>query len=209
MNPKTLIISGLFVYVKPTLSVWQIKGLKGTVSSTVPEGKGVSSSAAVEVASMSAVAAGCCARWRITLLELHVVLLDQMTSSCGEANKLLAMICQLVTEASVDYLCNLWPHRYEARYADKLPDFMLGCHYSYSACGLGSDGTNRLVVAPVEQSASLAVTHCAAANKFSRFIRDTKQPLGYLPLIFKSSSPGAGRFGYLARIRIPTSYLSL
>nr|VDD55102.1 unnamed protein product [Brassica oleracea] len=97
--------------------------------------------------------------------------MDQMTSSCGEANKLLAMICQvdsaeviglveipnhvrfwgidsrirhsvggadygsvrvkdegielLETEASLDYLCNLSPHGYEARYADKLPDFLL------------------------------------------------------------------------------------
>nr|GFD10459.1 L-arabinokinase-like isoform X1 [Tanacetum cinerariifolium] len=71
--------------------------------------------------------------------------------------------------ASVDYLCNLTPHRFEAIYSNNLPDTMsgeafltkydhhndpvtvidkkrsYGCHYSYSACGLGSDGTDRLV----------------------------------------------------------------
>jgi L-arabinokinase len=77
------------------------------VSSAVPEGKGVSSSAAVEVASMSAIAAAhglsidprdlaiLCQK-----VENHIVgapcgVMDQMTSSCGEANKLLAMICQV------------------------------------------------------------------------------------------------------------------
>nr|GFD17076.1 L-arabinokinase-like isoform X1 [Tanacetum cinerariifolium] len=56
------------------------------------------------------------------------------------------------------YLCNLTPHRFEAIYSNNLPDAMSGeafltkydhhndpCHYSYSACGLGSDGTDRLV----------------------------------------------------------------
>ncbi|KAF3781015.1 L-arabinokinase [Nymphaea thermarum] len=115
----------------------------------------------------------------------------------------------LKAEASLDFLCNLSPHRYKAVYAQSLPEFMLGktfldkyidhgdpvttidpkrqyavraptghpiyenfrvkafkalltasstdeqlsslgellyqCHYSYSECGLGSDGTERLV----------------------------------------------------------------
>ncbi|KAM7515137.1 hypothetical protein LguiA_004720 [Lonicera macranthoides] len=55
--------------------------------------------------------------------------MDQMTSACGEANQLLAMVCQstangmkpdeledncvemLEAEASLDYLCNVEPHR--------------------------------------------------------------------------------------------------
>ncbi|KAG5225055.1 L-arabinokinase [Salix suchowensis] len=184
------------------------------VSSAVPEGKGVSSSASVEVASMSAIAAahGLSISPRdIALLcqkvENHIVgapcgVMDQMTSACGEANKLLAMVCQpaeviglveipshirfwgidsgirhsvggadygsvrigafmgrkmiksiasstlsrslpsanglildeleddsvnlIKAEASLDYLCNLSPHRYEALYAKMLPESILG-----------------------------------------------------------------------------------
>uniref|UniRef100_A0A251L599 GHMP kinase N-terminal domain-containing protein n=1 Tax=Manihot esculenta TaxID=3983 RepID=A0A251L599_MANES len=184
------------------------------VSSAVPEGKGVSSSASVEVASMSAVAAahGLNISPRdIALLcqkvENHIVgapcgVMDQMTSAYGEANKLLAMVCQpaeviglveipghirfwgigsgirhsvggadygsvrigafmgrqmiksvasamlsrslprangsmldeledygaelLKHESSLDYLCNLTPHRYEALYAKMLPESIVG-----------------------------------------------------------------------------------
>ncbi|XP_034683624.1 L-arabinokinase-like [Vitis riparia] len=348
------------------------------VSSAVPEGKGVSSSASVEVASMSAIAAahGLNISPRdLALLcqkvENHIVgapcgVMDQMTSACGETNKLLAMICQpaevvghveipghirfwgidsgirhsvggadygsvrigtfmgrkmiksmaaavlsrslpssngiihdeleeeggelLEAEASLDYLCNLAPHRYEALYAKMLPESMLGetfleryadhndsvtvidhkrsygvranarhpiyenfrvkafkalltsaasdeqltslgellyqCHYSYSDCGLGSDGTDRLVQLVQEMQ----------HNKLSKFedgtlygskitgggsggtvcvigrncLRSSQQILeiqqrykgatGYLPLVIEGSSPGAGKFGYL-RIR--------
>ncbi|KAL2544493.1 L-arabinokinase [Forsythia ovata] len=77
------------------------------VSSAVPEGKGVSSSAAVEVATMSAIAAAHglnISPRELALLcqkvENHVVgapcgVMDQMTSACGEANKLFAMVCQV------------------------------------------------------------------------------------------------------------------
>jgi L-arabinokinase len=195
----------------------------------------------------------------------------------------------LETEASLDYLCNLSPHRYEARYADKLPDFMVGqkfieeyadhddpvtvidqkrsysvraparhpiyenfrvktfkalltsatsdeqltalggllyqCHYSYSACGLGSDGTNRLVqlVQGMQHNTSKTDdgtlygakitgggsggTVCVIGRnslRSSQQILDIQQrykaATGYLPLIFEGSSPGAGKFGYL-RIR--------
>nr|POE99831.1 l-arabinokinase [Quercus suber] len=88
----------------------------------------------------------------------------------------------LEDEASLDYLCNLSPHRYEALYAKVLPESKLApakhpiyenfhvkafkalltsatsdeqltalgellyqCHFSYCGCGLGSDGTDRLV----------------------------------------------------------------
>jgi L-arabinokinase len=83
-----------------------VHGLRLVVDSTVPEGKGVSSSAALEVAVMSAVAASygvdigpeeiaTACQW----VENHVVgapcgIMDQMTSSCGEANRLLKLKCQ-------------------------------------------------------------------------------------------------------------------
>ncbi|KAA3477832.1 L-arabinokinase-like [Gossypium australe] len=358
------------------------------VSSAVPEGKGVSSSAAVEVASMSAIAAAhglSISPRELALLcqkvENHIVgapcgVMDQMTSACGEANKLLAMVCQpaeiigLVTipnhirfwgidsgirhsvggadygsvrigafmgrkiikatastrlsqsistangaspdevdndglelleaEASLDYLCNLSPHRYEALYANLLPQSMLGevflekyvdhgdtvtvidkkrtysvtaaakhpvyenfrvkafkalltsassneqltalgellyqkeemkcsckpllqCHYSYSACGLGSDGTDRLVQLVQEMQHGKASrvddgtlygakitgggsggTVCVVGRnclRSSQHILEIQQrykkATGYLPFIFEGSSPGVGKFGYL------------
>ncbi|KAL6330600.1 hypothetical protein AAG906_003207 [Vitis piasezkii] len=272
-------VAGTILVLMRELGVRFENSISIVVSSAVPEGKGVSSSAAVEVASMSAIAASHglnIAPRDLALLcqkvENHIVgapcgVMDQMASVCGEANKLLAMVCQpaevlglveipshiqfwgidsgirhsvggadygsvrigtflgrkmiksmaseissyslangnsdwqvcamnsdemekdgrelLEVEASLDYLCNLSPHRYEAVFAKKLPEYITGeafmekyvdhedsvtvidqkrnyavrastrhpiyenfrvkCHYSYSACGLGSDGTDRLV----------------------------------------------------------------
>jgi L-arabinokinase len=82
------------------------QGARVLISSRVPEGKGVSSSAALEVATMSAVAAA----FKIAIGPREIALLcqqvenlvvgapcgvmDQMTSACGEADQLLALICQ-------------------------------------------------------------------------------------------------------------------
>jgi L-arabinokinase len=83
-----------------------LPGLELVIESTVPEGKGVSSSAALEVATMMAVdtsygiartpeetAAAC--QW----VENHVVgapcgIMDQMTSACGKRDRLLRLRCQ-------------------------------------------------------------------------------------------------------------------
>ncbi|KAM3687716.1 hypothetical protein ACB098_10G097900 [Castanea mollissima] len=351
------------------------------VSSAVPEGKGVSSSASVEVASMAAIAAarGLNISPRdLALLcqkvENHIVgapcgVMDQMTSACGEANKLLAMVCQpaeiiglveipshirfwgidsgirhsiggadygsvrvgtymgrkmikstassilsrslpngdglnlddledvgvelLEDEASLDYLCNLSPHRYEALYAKVLPESILGetflekyadhhdpvtvvdpkrtygvrapakhpvyenfrvkafkalltsatsdeqltalgellyqCHFSYSVCGLGSDGTDRLVQLVQEiQHGKLSKskegtiygakitgggsggTVCVVGRNSLRSSEQIleiqqryKKATGYLPFLFEGSSPGSGKFGYLKIRRIP------
>ncbi|HEU5218420.1 MAG TPA: hypothetical protein VFU23_07165 [Gemmatimonadales bacterium] len=81
-------------------------GFRLLVDSSVPEGKGVASSAALEVAAMSALV-GCCGltmsperlaaecQW----VENHVVgapcgIMDQMTSACGRENRLLQLRCQ-------------------------------------------------------------------------------------------------------------------
>jgi L-arabinokinase len=82
------------------------QGARVLIRSEVPEGKGVSSSAALEVATMQAVAAA----YRIDLDPRGLAFLcqkvenlvacapcgvmDQMTSACGEADKLLALLCQ-------------------------------------------------------------------------------------------------------------------
>jgi L-arabinokinase len=72
----------------------------------VPEGKGVSSSAALEVATMSAVAAAfdieigpreialLCQRVENLVVGAPCGVMDQMTSACGEANQLLSLVCQ-------------------------------------------------------------------------------------------------------------------
>jgi galactokinase len=90
-------------------------GVQLVVDSTVPEGKGVASSAALEVACMAAVAASCnldlepydiatACQW----VENHVVgapcgIMDQMTSACGRADQLLRLRCQPATiEGYVD-----------------------------------------------------------------------------------------------------------
>jgi L-arabinokinase len=82
------------------------EGARILVSSDVPEGKGVSSSAALEVAVMAAVAAAfglpLPARDLALLcqkVENHVVgapcgVMDQMTAACGDADRLLALLCQ-------------------------------------------------------------------------------------------------------------------
>ncbi|GJM97518.1 hypothetical protein PR202_ga14450 [Eleusine coracana subsp. coracana] len=284
-------VAGTILVLMTELGVQFADSMSILVSSAVPEGKGVSSSASVEVATMSAIAAAYGIKIPprdLALLcqkvENHVVgapcgVMDQMASACGEANKLLAMVCQpaevkelvripthmrfwgldsgirhsvgggdygsvrvpdqpdcykensmdlLKSDATMEYLCNLPPHRYEAVYSKDIPEVISGdaflkkygdhsdtvtvidpkrsyavkaptrhpiyenfrveafkallaagnadeqlsalgelmyqCHNSYSACGLGSDGTDRLVnlvqemqhkKSPVDGSSSL------------------------------------------------------
>ena len=82
------------------------RGAKIVIWSDVPEGKGVSSSAALEVAAMTAIAAA----YDIQISPVEVAFLsqrvenliagapcgvmDQMTASCGERDRLLALLCQ-------------------------------------------------------------------------------------------------------------------
>ncbi|XP_028791770.1 L-arabinokinase-like [Neltuma alba] len=376
-------IAGAIVVLMNELGIRFEDSISMLVSSAVPEGKGVSSSAAVEVASMHAMAVshGLIISPRdLALLcqkvENHIVgapcgVMDQMASACGEANKLLAMICQpaeivglveipnhirfwgidsgikhsvggadygsvrigtfmgrkmikskaseilakalpnglnldevenddielINKEASLDYLCNLPPHRYEALYAKSIPEHITGatflekfadhsdpvtcidekstyavraptvhpiyensrvktfkalltsatstedqllalgellyqCHYSYSACGLGSDGTDRLVqlVQDLQHSAASMVEggtlcgakitgggsggtvcvigrNCSKSNQQIVEIQQRyKKATSYLPYIFEGSSPGACNFGYLKiRRRAPSN----
>ncbi|XP_074582101.1 L-arabinokinase-like isoform X1 [Curcuma longa] len=381
-------VAGTILVLMTELGLRFTESLSILISSAVPEGKGVSSSASVEVATMSGIAAAHGLNLdprELALLcqkvENHVVgapcgVMDQMTSACGEANKLLAMVCQpaevkeLVTipshirfwgldsgvrhsvggtdygsvrigtfmgrkmiksaaslllshslanlnsnqqvdeinseeyeehgidllkkEASLDYLCNLSTHRYEAVYAKKLPEHITGesflekyadhndtvtvidpkrtyavkaptkhpiyenfrveafkalltatnsdqqlsslgqlmyqCHYSYSDCGLGSDGTERIVKLVQEMqhrrashdggmslfgakitgggsggSVCVIGRNCISSSEEILEIQQRyKAETGYLPIIFEGSSPGAGKFGYL-KIRYRSS----
>ncbi|XP_031475091.1 L-arabinokinase-like isoform X1 [Nymphaea colorata] len=374
-------VAGAIVVLMTELGVRFNDSISILVSSAVPEGKGVSSSAAIEVATMSAIAAAhgleiaprylalLCQKVENFVVGAPCGVMDQMASACGEVNKLLAMVCQpaevtglvnipthicfwgidsgirhsiggadygsvrigafmgrtiikseastllsstfeianaqtqgngvnayeyeehgielLKAEASLDFLCNLSPHRYKAVYAQNLPEFMLGktfldkyidhgdpvttidpkrqyavraptghpiyenfrvkafkalltasstdeqlsslgellyqCHYSYSECGLGSDGTERLVnlVQEIQHrkratgengtlfgakitgggsggSVCVIGRNCVRSNEEILEIQQRyKAATGYLPYIFEGSSPGAGTFGYL------------
>nr|CAD1823184.1 unnamed protein product [Ananas comosus var. bracteatus] len=374
-------VAGAVIVLMSELGVRFTDSISILVSSAVPEGKGVSSSAAVEVATMFALAAAhgldisprdialLCQKVENYIVGAPCGVMDQMTSACGEANKLLAMVCQpaevkelvtipshirfwgldsgirhsvggadygsvrvgtfigrkiiksaakavlfhsmdgattshyvdeinsdeyedhsdelLKTEVSLDYLCNLSTHRYEAVYAKKLPQSILGnvflekyidhedmvttinpqltyavkaptkhpiyenfrveafkalltagstdeqlhalgelmyqCHYSYNDCGLGSDGTDRLVELVQEiqhknsaqggkgtlfgakitgggSGGSVCVIgrNCVKSSEQILQIQERyKAATGYFPYVFEGSSPGAGTFGYL------------
>ncbi|MFN3648205.1 MAG: galactokinase [Armatimonadota bacterium] len=81
-------------------------GARILIASEVPEGKGVSSSAAIEVAVMQAIAAAfeiplsprdlalLCQRVENRVVGAPCGVMDQMTSACGEAAHLLALLCQ-------------------------------------------------------------------------------------------------------------------
>ena len=98
--------AGVFLVLMRERGVIFNEGARILISSDVPEGKGVSSSAALEVAVMQGVAAA----FNITLEPREMALLcqqvenlvvgapcgvmDQITAVCGEANRLMALLCQ-------------------------------------------------------------------------------------------------------------------
>ena len=99
-------VAGVFLVLSRELGARFDHGARLLISSRVPEGKGVSSSAALEVATMSAVAAAfainigprelalLCQQVENLVVGAPCGVMDQMTAACGEANHLLSMICQ-------------------------------------------------------------------------------------------------------------------
>ncbi|MFN2509997.1 MAG: galactokinase [Pyrinomonadaceae bacterium] len=99
-------VAGVFLVLMRELGVRFNDGARLLIWSRVPEGKGVSSSAALEVATMSAVAAAfdldvaprelalLCQRVENMVVGAPCGVMDQMTSACGEENQLLALLCQ-------------------------------------------------------------------------------------------------------------------
>ncbi|HWQ34291.1 MAG TPA: galactokinase family protein [Blastocatellia bacterium] len=99
-------VAGAFLVLRRERGAVFNEGARILIRSDVPEGKGVSSSAALEVAAMSAIAAA----FEITLAPRELAFLcqkvenlvagapcgvmDQMTAACGEADRLLALLCQ-------------------------------------------------------------------------------------------------------------------
>lgn len=346
-------VAGVFLVLMRERGADFRAGAKLLISSTVPQGKGVSSSAALEVATMQAVAAAfdisldgretaiLCQKVENLVAGAPCGVMDQMTAACGEANQLLALLCQpaelrgLVTippgiafwgldsgvrhavtgadygsvrigafmgyrilaelaglavgkavageTVQIDdsrwrgYLANLTPSEFAGGYAAQLPERMGGAeflqryggttdavthvdpektyavripaahaiyehhrvrlfaellgarlsernlellgelmyqsHASYSACGLGSSGTDRLVQlvreAGPEQGlfgakitgggsgGTVAVlSRSEAANSIARIAEKYQRETGHQPYIFSGSSPGSAAFGH-------------
>jgi L-arabinokinase len=99
-------VAGVLLVLASERAVQLRSGLRIVVWSTVPEGHGVSSSAAVEVATMHAAARalGCaltgrelalfCQRAENMVAGAPCGVMDQMTSVFGEPDRLLALLCQ-------------------------------------------------------------------------------------------------------------------
>ena len=99
-------VAGVFLVLMRERSVSFDQGASILISSNVPEGKGVSSSAALEVAVMQAATrafgvemncrelATLCQKVENLVAGAPCGIMDQMTSSCGEENRLLQLLCQ-------------------------------------------------------------------------------------------------------------------
>lgn len=317
------------------------QGFRLLLQSTVPEGKGVSSSAALEVATMMAIATAfhisldarevaiLCQKVENLVVGAPCGIMDQMTSACGEANQLLALLCQpaeilghvAIPEtlsvwgidsgirhavSGADYssvrvgtfmgykilqelaqsdwngfLANLTPSEFEQNYRQQLPKTLTGAdflaeygtlpdsvttvdpartyavrqptlhpiyehfrvrtfarllngnaltnapilgelmfqsHASYSACGLGSTGTDRLVelarsaghergiygakITGGGSGGTVAILGRAnAGDVITQIAKEYAAESGHQPAIFAGSSPGASEFGH-RRVKI-------
>ena len=105
-NAWAAYVAGVFLVLARERGTRFDNGARLLISSRVPEGKGVSSSAALEVATMSAVAAAfkveiapreialLCQRLENLVVGAPCGVMDQMTSACGEAHQLLSLVCQ-------------------------------------------------------------------------------------------------------------------
>ena len=99
-------VAGVFLVLMRERGVQFPTGARLLVSSQVPEGKGVSSSAAIEVATMRAVATAfaitiearelaiLCQKVENLIVGAPCGVMDQMASSCGQEHRLLALLCQ-------------------------------------------------------------------------------------------------------------------
>jgi L-arabinokinase len=345
-------VAGAFLVLSRERQIKFSGGARIFINSTVPLGKGVSSSASLEAAAMQAIAAA----FNISLEPNELALLcqkvenlvagapcgvmDQMSVVCGEANRLLALLCQpaelrgtisipgniifwgidsgvrhsitgsdygsvrvgtfmgyriiadlaglrvtandghVRIEDSLwhGYLANVMPADFAAKYVSQLPDAITGAdflkryqgtsdpmtrvfpdqtyavrvptahaiyehdrvrrfaellkqaederrlellgelmyqsHASYSACGLGSDGTDRLVELIREagpaaglygakitgggSGGTVAVLGTRSARASLQRVADQySSETGDQPYIFEGSSPGSAAFGHL------------
>ncbi len=99
-------VAGAFLVLMRELGARFQTGANILIRSAVPEGKGVSSSAALEVAALQAICAAyglpvpprelafLCQKVENFLAGAPCGVMDQMTAACGEADRLLSLLCQ-------------------------------------------------------------------------------------------------------------------
>ena len=99
-------VAGVFLVLMRERGIVFQEGARILIDSRVPEGKGVSSSAALEVAAMQAVVAAyniditpremalLCQKVENLVVGAPCGVMDQMTAACGEEGRLLALLCQ-------------------------------------------------------------------------------------------------------------------
>lgn len=99
-------VAGVFAILRDAKGIDFSAGARVLVRSDVPIGKGVSSSAALEVSTMNAVCAAfgigieprelaiLCQRVENTIVGAACGVMDQMASNCGTEGSLLSMVCQ-------------------------------------------------------------------------------------------------------------------
>ena len=99
-------VAGAFLVLMRERGVRFTEGARILIGSQVPEGKGVSSSASLEVSAMQAIAAAyqvelspremafACQRVENLIAGAPCGVMDQMTSVCGEPDRLLVLLCQ-------------------------------------------------------------------------------------------------------------------
>lgn len=99
-------VAGAFLVLMRERGARFMEGARILLASTVAEGKGVSSSAAIEVAAMSAVTAAfsielaprdlalLCQKVENAIVGAPCGVMDQMTAACGVEGELLALLCQ-------------------------------------------------------------------------------------------------------------------
>jgi galactokinase len=331
-------VAGVFIVLMRERGVSFPGGANILISSSVPEGKGVASSAALEVATMQAVAGAfqlsveprdialLCQKAENLVAGAPCGVMDQMTSVCGEAGSLLALLCQPAElqppvrvpgeisfwgidsgerhavsgsdYASVrtgafmgyrmmcadgdrwnGYLANMSPDEFEREFRARLPEEMPGAafldqyggtsdtvtqvfpdrmykvrqaaahpvyehhrvrafrdllsggrgeeqwtalgelmyesHASYSACGLGSRGTDLIVRLVHEEGADnglygaritgggsggtvAVVGRADAGAAIARIAEEYESKIGHRPYIFSGSSDAAASFGSLS-----------
>lgn len=99
-------VAGAFLVLMRERGINFKEGANILIRSSVPSGKGVSSSAAIEVATMKAIAAAydieigstelafLCQKQENLIACAPCGIMDQMTSACGETDELLELVCQ-------------------------------------------------------------------------------------------------------------------
>eukprot|EP00898_Chlorokybus_atmophyticus_P005965 jgi/Chlat1/636/Chrsp103S00005 len=146
-------------------------GMSILVHSLVPEGKGVSSSAAVEVASMAAIAAAhhvqleprelaiLCQKVENLVVGAPCGVMDQMASACGQANRLLALLCQ---PAEIQGLISVPPHMRFWGLDSGLKHSVGGA--DYGSVRIGAFMGRKIVTLAAEQRAATSATASDAVS---------------------------------------------